>query len=80
VAVCLGVISERAFGDRVVFLWKQASWANRVHELAEQLFRVGVPSGEQIGLDHPGSAQVEPALRTRKPVVAPVTVDGAAGT
>ena len=56
------MVFPRAFGDRVVFPGKQAGRARGSRELAEHVMGVGVPLGEQVGLDQPRDAQVKAAL------------------
>src|SRR5260370_42300360 len=51
VAVGLGVLADGALGDRVGFPGQQAGRASGTGELAEEVFGVDTPPGEQVRLD-----------------------------
>ena len=64
-AVGLRMVTERAFGDRVVLLGQQAGRTRRGDEAVEERLGLRPLVGQQVCLDQPRGAQVETAFGAR---------------
>lgn len=73
-AVRLGVVAQRAFRDGVVLLREQSGRTRCRDQLIEQCLCLQALSDQQVGLDEPGGAEVEPTFDAGQTVVVMVSV------